>query len=58
MMIGAILSITVVPILMLFLIRGKIIAEEKNWLNKFFQMLYLPLLKVAIKHAISCSLGQ
>ncbi len=49
MMIGAILSITVVPILMLFLIRGKIIAEEKNWLNKFFQMLYLPLLKVAIK---------
>ncbi len=49
MMIGAILSITVVSILMLFLIRGKIIAEEKNWLNKFFQMLYLPLLKVAIK---------
>ncbi len=49
MMIGAILSITVVPILMLFLIRGKIIPEEKNWLNKFFQMLYLPLLKVAIK---------
>ncbi len=49
MMIGAILSITVVPILMLFLIRGKIIPEEKNWLNKFFQMLYLPLLKVALK---------
>ncbi len=49
MMIGAILSITVVPILMLFLIRGKIIPEEKNWLNKFFQILYLPLLKAAIK---------
>ncbi len=49
MMIGAVLSITVVPILMLFLIRGKIIPEEKNWLNKFFQMLYLPILKVAIK---------
>ena len=49
MMIGAVLSITVVPILMLFLIRGKIIPEEKNWLNRFFQMLYMPILKVAIK---------
>ena len=49
MMIGAILSITVVPILMLFLIRGDIIAEEKNWINRFFQILYMPLLKVAIK---------
>jgi Cu(I)/Ag(I) efflux system membrane protein CusA/SilA len=49
MMIGAILSITVVPILMLFLIRGHIIPEEKNWLNRFFQMLYLPLLNIAIK---------
>ncbi len=49
MMIGAILSITVVPILMLFLIRGTIIPEEKNWLNRFFQMLYMPLLKAAIK---------
>ena len=49
MMIGAVLSITVVPILMLFLIRGKIIPEEKNWLNRFFQMLYMPILKIAIK---------
>ena len=49
MMIGAVLSITVVPILMLFLIRGKIIPEERNWINRFFQMLYLPILKVAIK---------
>jgi Cu(I)/Ag(I) efflux system membrane protein CusA/SilA len=49
MVIGAILSITIVPILMLFLIRGKIIPEEKNWLNRLFQMLYLPLLRVAMK---------
>jgi Cu(I)/Ag(I) efflux system membrane protein CusA/SilA len=49
MLIGAVLSITVVPILMLFLVKGKIISEERNWLNRFFQFLYLPLLKVALK---------
>ncbi len=49
MMIGAILSITVVPILMLFLIRGEIISEERNWLNRLFQLLYLPILKIALK---------
>jgi Cu(I)/Ag(I) efflux system membrane protein CusA/SilA len=38
---GAILSITIVPILMVFLIRGKIMAEDKNILNKFFIMLIL-----------------
>jgi Cu(I)/Ag(I) efflux system membrane protein CusA/SilA len=49
MIIGALLSITVVPILMLFLIRGKIIPEERNWLNLLFQRLYLPLLKIALR---------
>jgi copper/silver efflux system protein len=46
---GAILSITIVPILMVFFIRGKIMAEDKNILNKFFIMLYSPLLKVSLK---------
>ena len=46
---GAILSITIVPILMVFLIRGKIMAEDKNILNKFFIMLYSPLLKISLK---------
>lgn len=49
MMTGAILSITLVPILMIFLIRGKIIAEDKNILNRFFINLYSPLLKMALK---------
>ena len=40
MLVGAILSITIVPILMLFLIKGKIIAEEKNVINKFFIKYY------------------
>lgn len=46
---GAILSITIVPILMVFFIRGKIIAEDKNYINNFFIMLYSPLLKLALK---------
>jgi Cu(I)/Ag(I) efflux system membrane protein CusA/SilA len=48
MMTGAIISITLVPILMVYLIRGKIIDEHKNWLNRFFIWLYSPLLKLAL----------
>ncbi|WP_121627721.1 efflux RND transporter permease subunit [Poseidonibacter antarcticus] len=46
---GAILSITIVPILMIFFIRGKIVREDKNILNKFFILLYSPLLKLSLK---------
>jgi len=46
---GAILSITIVPILMVFFIRGKIMSENKNWLNRFFIFLYSPLLKLSLK---------
>ena len=49
MMTGAILSITLVPILMVFLIRGKIMAEDKNILNKFFINIYSPFLRMALK---------
>jgi Cu(I)/Ag(I) efflux system membrane protein CusA/SilA len=49
MIVGAILSITIVPILMLFFIKGDILPEEKNYLNRFFQILYIPILKISIK---------
>ena len=48
MVTGAILSITLVPILMVYLVRGKILDEHKNWLNRFFIWLYSPLLKGAL----------
>lgn len=48
MLTGAILSITLVPILMVYLIRGKILDERRNWLNRFFIWLYTPLLKGAL----------
>ncbi len=49
MMVGAILSITLVPVLMIFFIKGKIGSEERNFVSRFFQMLYLPLLKLSLK---------
>lgn len=45
---GAILSIMLVPILMVYLVRGKILDERRNWLNRFFIWLYSPLLKGAL----------
>jgi Cu(I)/Ag(I) efflux system membrane protein CusA/SilA len=46
---GAILSITLVPILMVFFIKGKILNENRNYLNRFFIFLYSPLLKISLK---------
>ena len=46
---ASILSVTVVPVLMLWLIRGKIRKEEENPLNRWFIHLYEPLLKAALK---------
>ena len=46
---GAIISITLVPILMIFFIKGKIVSEDKNILNSFFIKLYSPLLKLSLK---------
>lgn len=49
MMAGAILSITLVPILMLYFVKGKILSESKNPLNRFFIWLYHPLITIALK---------
>lgn len=45
---GALLSITLVPVLMVWLIRGKILDERKNPVNRFFMLLYAPLLKASL----------
>jgi Cu(I)/Ag(I) efflux system membrane protein CusA/SilA len=46
---AAILSVTLVPILMLWLIRGRIAPEESNPLNRFFIRLYRPALTAALR---------
>jgi len=49
MLIGALLSITLVPLLMLYLVKGKILEEHKNPLNRLFIWLYAPLLKLHMR---------
>ncbi len=46
---GAILSITLVPVLMVFFVKGKLIKENKNPLNRFFIWLYHPIITYGLK---------
>ena len=46
---SAILAITLIPVLMGFLIRGKIKPEDKNPLNRFLIWAYRPFVKFAIR---------
>jgi Cu(I)/Ag(I) efflux system membrane protein CusA/SilA len=45
---AAILSVTIVPVLMVWLIRGKIRKEEDNPVNRWFVKIYTPLLEKAL----------
>ena len=46
---AALFSVTVVPVLMLWLIRGRIRREDENWINRFFIFIYRPILILALK---------
>lgn len=46
---GAVLSVTLVPVLMVYFIKGKIISESKNPLNRFFIGIYHPILVYGLK---------
>src|SRR5262245_49856985 len=46
---AALLSVTLAPVLMGLFIRGKIPAEETNWLNRFLIWLYHPIVDFVIK---------
>ncbi|KGJ90880.1 efflux RND transporter permease subunit [Colwellia psychrerythraea] len=45
---SAALAITLVPVLMGYFIRGKVLAEHKNPVNKFLTALYMPALKAVL----------
>ena len=49
MAISALLSITLVPILCGLLIRGKIISEHDNPINKFLYLIYTPIINNCLK---------
>jgi len=46
---GALISITLVPVLMVFFVKGKIIHEHQNPLNRFFIWLYHPIIVYGLK---------
>ncbi len=46
---SAILAVTLVPVMMGYLVRGKIIAEHKNPVNRLLHFMHTPLLKLAMR---------
>ncbi|WP_020485844.1 efflux RND transporter permease subunit [Methylomonas sp. MK1] len=46
---AAILTITLVPVLMGYFVRGKIIPEHKNPINRFLHAIHSPVLKLAMR---------
>ena len=46
---SAILAITLVPVMMGYFLRGKIMAEEKNPINRLLHKIHLPALSLAMK---------
>jgi Cu(I)/Ag(I) efflux system membrane protein CusA/SilA len=49
MFFAAFLSVTLAPVLMVLLIRGKILPEEKNPINRFLIWVYHPILHFALR---------
>lgn len=46
---AAILSVTLVPVLMIWFVRGRLLPEMKNPINRFFVAAYQPVLNLALK---------
>jgi Cu(I)/Ag(I) efflux system membrane protein CusA/SilA len=46
---AAILTVTLVPVLMGYFIRGKIISEQLNPINRFLHFIHAPVLKLAMR---------
>lgn len=46
---ACLLSVTLVPVLVLYLVRGRIRKEDENPVNRFFSALYRPVLNLALR---------
>ncbi|HBD9275137.1 TPA: efflux RND transporter permease subunit [Legionella pneumophila] len=47
---SALLAITLIPMLLPILVRGRIIPEQKQPINRFFKAIYAPVLRFALMH--------
>jgi copper/silver efflux system protein len=50
---AAFLSVTLVPALMLLFVRGRIVAEHRNPVNRFLIWIYRPVIRAALKHKVA-----
>ena len=49
---SALLSVTLVPVLMLLFIRGKVMPEKKNPINRFLIWIYRPIIDLVLHHRV------
>ncbi|HUT52427.1 MAG TPA: CusA/CzcA family heavy metal efflux RND transporter [bacterium] len=54
---AAIISVTLIPVLMYYFVRGKIMREEKHPLSRFFIWIYRPLIDWALRRRITVILA-
>ena len=54
---GALLSVTLVPVLMLLFVRGRILPEAKNPVNRLLIALYRPVIAVVLRHKVATLLA-
>ena len=47
---SSLLAVTLVPVLMLIFVRGRLRSERANPVSRFTQMVYLPVLRLALRH--------
>ncbi|KFN42243.1 cation transporter [Arenimonas malthae CC-JY-1] len=47
---GALLSVTLVPVLMLLFVRGRILPEARNPVNRFLVGIYRPVINLVLRH--------
>jgi len=47
---SSVLAITLVPVLMVLFIRGRLRPESQNPISRFTQFLYLPVLRLCLRH--------
>ena len=49
---SAVLAITIIPVLMYYLVRGKVLSEKKNPISRFFIWGYRPLIRAVLRFPV------